>query len=145
MDAARIFRRHGRRLPAPLAVVQGLDLDEFEYVDDNELGEMLTERTIDETIQEIAEQTIYGEILLQDLIRQQFGLGIRVALTFLAILLGLPLFNFFLPNFAAIHVLGVPFSWLILSVLIYPVLWLLAAYFTAQSERHEEEFTKLVK
>src|SRR5690348_11334883 len=102
MDAARLFRRPGRRLPATLKATEQLDLGEFEYVDDNDIDELLADRAADETLQEIAEQTTYGEILLQDLIRQQFRLGLRVALTFLAILLGLPLFNLFLPDFAAI-------------------------------------------
>ena len=41
--------------------------------------------------------------------------------------------------------LGLPFSWLILAVAIYPILWLLAYYYVATSRKYEREFDELVR
>ncbi len=42
-------------------------------------------------IQEVAEQTTYGAILLEDLIRRQLRLGLGVAALFLGVLFSLPI------------------------------------------------------
>lgn len=99
----------------------------------------------DAAVQEIAEQTTYGEILLEDLIRRQLALSLSVAAVFIAILIGLPLVNLIAPQVMAMPVFGLPFAWLILAVLVYPTLWALAAYFVSTSKKYEDEFTKLVK
>src|SRR5947199_132367 len=99
----------------------------------------------DDALQEIAEQTPYGEILLEDLIRRQLRLGISVAAVFLVILLGLPLMNLGFPGLVQMHVLGLPMSWLALAILIYPFVWVLAWYFVVTSRKYEDEFTELVK
>lgn len=96
-------------------------------------------------ILEVAEQTTYGEIVLDELIRRQRSLSISVAATFLLLLLGLPLFNLLFPQLGALPVLGLPLSWLLLAVLIYPVLWLLAHYYVTTSRKYEDEFISLVR
>ena len=99
----------------------------------------------DEALQEIAEQTPYGEILLEDLMRRQLRLGVSVAAVFLIILLGLPLMNLGFPGLVQMHVLGLPMAWLGLAMLIYPFVWVLAWYFVVTSRKYEDEFTELVK
>ena len=99
----------------------------------------------DEALQEIAEQTAYGAVLLEDLIRRQLTLAISVAAVFLVILFGLPLMNLGFPELAQMRVLGLPMSWLALAVLVYPFLWVLAVYFVSTSKKNEDEFTELVK
>lgn len=99
----------------------------------------------DVAVQEIAEQTTYGEILLEDLIRRQLTLSVSVAAVFLAILFGLPLVNVIFPQVMALPFFGLPLAWLILAVLVYPTLWALAVYFVSTSQKYEDEFTKLVK
>jgi uncharacterized membrane protein (DUF485 family) len=99
----------------------------------------------DEALQEIAEQTAYGEVLLQDLVRRQLRLGLSVAAVFLVILLGLPLMNLLFPELMQMRLLGLPMAWLALALLVYPFVWALAVYFVSTSKKYEDEFTALVK
>src|SRR5881397_3816516 len=88
-------------------------------VDDASFDELAAPPQDDEALQEIAEQTPYGEILLEDLIRRQLRLGVSVAAVFLIILFGLPLMNLGFPSLVQMHVLGLPMAWLGLAMLIY--------------------------
>ena len=99
----------------------------------------------DQSLQEVAEQTPYGEILLQDLIRRQLTLAISVAAVFLVVLFGLPLMNLLFPELMRVHVLGLPLAWLVLAALMYPFIWALALYYVATSKKYDDEFTHLVK
>jgi uncharacterized membrane protein (DUF485 family) len=99
----------------------------------------------DEALQEIAEQTVYGEVLLQDLVRRQLRLGLSVAAVFLVILLGLPLMNLLFPELMQMRLLGLPMAWLALAVLVYPFVWALAVYFVSTAKKYEDEFTALVR
>ncbi len=96
-------------------------------------------------ILEVAEQTTYGEVVLGDLIRRQLTLGLSVASAFLLLLFGLPIFNLLFPELAALPVFGLPLSWLLLAVLIYPLLWVLAYYYVTTAQKFEDEFTELVR
>lgn len=96
-------------------------------------------------LQEVAEQTSYGELLLADLIRRQRRLALSVAGVFLVLLLGLPLVNLFLPSVAALPVFGLPLTWVLLAVLIYPLLWLLGWYFSTTARALEDEFVGYVR
>lgn len=109
------------------------------------LAELDALQSVDETVQEIAEQTSYGEILLDELIRRQLALSLRVALSFLLVLFSLPLLNLLAPRLMSLSVLGLPLRWLLLAILVYPLLWLLGAYFVTAARKHEEEFTRLVR
>jgi uncharacterized membrane protein (DUF485 family) len=113
-------------------------LDEFSELDDLVAGD-------DPALQEVAEQTTYGEIVLGDLIRRQLALSLSVAGAFLLLLFGLPIFNLLFPQLGALPVLGLPLSWLLLAVLIYPILWVLALYYVTTSRTFEDEFTELVR
>src|SRR5438874_5690743 len=93
-----------------------LEADDDELAD---LDELLA--ADDPAILEVAEQTTYGEIVLDDLIRRQRALSISVAGAFLLLLFTLPLFNILFPRLGALPVLGLPLSWLLLAVLIYPI------------------------
>ena len=99
----------------------------------------------DRPIVEVAEQTTYGEVVLGDLIRRQLTLSLSVASVFLLLLFGLPLFNLLFPELGALPILGLPLSWLLLAVLIYPVLWVLAHYYVTTSRKFEDEFTDQVR
>src|SRR5581483_1014279 len=74
---------------ASLAVELDLDLDDPEALD-VALDDLDTFAPDDEALQEIAEQTPYGEVLLEDLMRRQRRLAISVGAVFLVVLLGLP-------------------------------------------------------
>ncbi len=99
----------------------------------------------EQTLQEVAEQTTYGAVFLNDLIRRQRALSVSVAVTFLIIILSLPLLNFWLRDLVSFELFGFPVSWLFLAILIYPLIWLLAFYFVSTADKYEEEFTNLVE
>lgn len=72
--------------------------------------------------------------------RRQAGLSLRVAAVFLALILGLPLLNYYLPDVASYPILGFPASWLFLGLLFYPITVFLSIYFVRKSDRIEAEF-----
>lgn len=78
-------------------------------------------------------------VLAQRVMRKQAGLSLRVAAVFLALVLGLPLVNRFLPDAANASIFGFTASWLFLGVLFYPVTVILSFYFVRQSDRIEAE------
>lgn len=111
--------------------------------EDADLEALLIEDDV--PLQEVAEQTTYGEIVLEDLIRRQRALSLSVAGAFLLLLFGLPIFNLFFPQLGAIRIQGLPVTWLALAIVIYPVLWLLAYYYVATARKYEDEFTDLLR
>lgn len=123
-------------------------LEELAALEDSELIESETslyDPASDETLQEVAEQTSYGAVFLNDLIKRQRALSLSVAITFLIIILSFPLLNFFLQSLVAFKIFGFEISWLFLGILIYPLIWGLAFYFVSTADKYEEEFTRLVK
>ena len=75
---------------------------------------------------------------------QGAGLALRV-LAFGAVGLGgLPLLFLLVPDTRTLEIAGLPFPWLVLGVLVYPVGLLVAHYYVRQSERIEREFSQVV-
>jgi uncharacterized membrane protein (DUF485 family) len=77
--------------------------------------------------------------LAHAVMRRQAALSIRVAAIFLAMLFGLPLFNYLLPGFANLPIFGFTATWLFLGVMFYPITWVLSWYFIRESDRIESE------
>lgn len=96
-------------------------------------------------IQEVAEQTTYGAILLEDLIRRQLRLGLGVAAVFLGILFSLPISYVAMPELMGLRLFGLPLGWLIPAALIYPFVWVLARFYAGRARRYEEEFRELLR
>lgn len=119
---------------AELDQLEVLEADEVSYDPDNQ-----------ETLQEVAEQTSYGAVFLNDLVKRQRALSLSVAITFLIIIFSFPLLNFFLRSLTAFQLFGFEISWLFLGILVYPMIWGLAFYFVSTADKYEDEFTKLVK
>lgn len=65
--------------------------------------------------------------------RRQLRLSVACAATFLAVLLGLPLFNYFLPELMAVRVGGFTLTWLILGIVFFPFVWSIAWVFIRRS------------
>jgi len=120
------------------------ELEELTSEDLDQAGYKLTFAN-EETLQEVAEQTSYGTIFLDDLIKRQRALSLSVAITFLMVIFSFPLLNFFLPSLVAFEIFNFQISWLFLAILIYPLIWALAFYFVTTADKYEEEFTRLVK
>ena len=76
---------------------------------------------------------IHSEEFLQGLMKRQLRLSLACALAFLLLLLGLPLLNYFAPEFMATRVGGFTLSWLVLGVLFFPYVWIIAKWFIVRS------------
>ena len=79
------------------------------------------------------------ERLAHAVMRRQASLSLRVAFVFLVIVLGLPLVNYYRPDFANAPAFGYTVSWFFLGILFFPITWMLSAYFVKQSDRIEAE------
>ncbi len=73
------------------------------------------------------------------LMRRQLTLSITSAAVFVIALLGLPLLNYFAPEFMARRAGGFTLSWMILGVLFYPLVWAIAWVFIRRSIAMEED------
>lgn len=71
--------------------------------------------------------------------RRQLRLSIGCSLAFLVALLGLPLANYFAPDFMATRVGGFTLTWLILGVLFFPYVWIISGYFIKRSLKLEAD------
>ena len=88
---------------------------------------------------------IHSEEFLAELQRRQFRLSMACAASFLTALLALPLLNYFLPEWMARRVGGFPFTWLLLGVLFFPLVWVISWIFIQRSialERAEAEMAR---
>lgn len=72
--------------------------------------------------------------------RRQARLSLGIASIFLAMILGLPLVNWFLPSVAGYSIFGFPASWLFLGVIFYPITVALSVAFVRRSDRIEDDF-----
>ncbi len=79
------------------------------------------------------ETDIHSDEFLHSLMRRQLRLSVICAAAFLVALLGLPLVNYFYPEFMARRVFGFTLTWLILGVLFFPLVWAIAWIFIKRS------------
>jgi uncharacterized membrane protein (DUF485 family) len=82
---------------------------------------------------------IHSEEFLHELMKRQLKLSITCATAFLLLLFGLPLLNYFVPEFMAQRVGGFTLTWLILGVLFFPYVWIIARLFITRSMALEEQ------
>jgi uncharacterized membrane protein (DUF485 family) len=82
---------------------------------------------------------VHSDAFLRRLMRRQLALSISCASTFLVLLFGLPLANYFLPGLMRTRVLGFTLTWLILGLGFFPVVWVISWVFIRRSQALEEE------
>lgn len=81
---------------------------------------------------------IHSEAFLHELMERQLRLSISCAAAFLLVLIGLPLANYFAPEFMGQRVGGFTLTWLVLGVLFFPFVWIIARIFITRSMALEE-------
>ena len=81
---------------------------------------------------------MHSEAFLHSLMRKQLRLSLICAASFLVVLLGLPLANYFAPELMATRIFGFTLTWLILGIAFFPVVWLIAWVFISRSIALEE-------
>ena len=91
------------------------------------------------------DDAVHSESFLRSLMRRQLGLSTACAATFLIVLLGLPLLNYFAPALMATRVGGFTLSWLILGVLFFPAVWGISWFFIRRSIALEQDEVRSVK
>ncbi len=81
---------------------------------------------------------IHSEEFLHGLMKRQLRLSVACAAAFLIVLFGLPLANYYFPDFMAQRVGGFTLTWLLLGVLVFPFVWIIARIFITRSMALEE-------
>lgn len=76
---------------------------------------------------------IHSEEFLSGLMKRQLRLSVSCASAFLLLLFGLPLLNYFAPEFMMQRIGGFTLSWLVLGVLFFPYVWIIARLFITRS------------
>src|SRR3954454_2511709 len=87
----------------------------------------------------------HSEGFLHALMRRQLKLSIGCAATFMIVLLGLPLANYFLPDLMATRVFGFTLTWFILGVVFFPFVWVISFVFIKRSIALENAEVEEVK
>src|SRR5258706_10960369 len=82
---------------------------------------------------------MHSEAFLHRLMGCQLRLSMACAAAFTIVLLGLPLANYFFPEFMARRVFGFTLSWFILGVLFFPFVWIIAFVFIRRSLALEQK------
>jgi hypothetical protein len=93
---------------------------------------------------DIEAETRLGGVYMGSLLREQLALAARVLGTLVLTVGSLPLLFHLWPALADVAVLGVPLSWLLLGVAVYPLLVVLGWYYVRRAERNEEDFLDLL-
>jgi uncharacterized membrane protein (DUF485 family) len=86
----------------------------------------------------------HSDQFLYELMRKQLRLSLGCAATFLVVLLGLPLANYFFPQVMATRVFGFTLTWLVLGLGFFPVVWAIAWVFIRKSIALEQAEAALV-
>jgi uncharacterized membrane protein (DUF485 family) len=91
------------------------------------------------------DDVVHSEPFLRSLMRRQLSLSVACAVTFLVVLLGLPLLNYFAPALMAMRIGGFTLTWLILGVLFFPFVWIISWMFIRRSIALENDEVNSVK
>lgn len=94
----------------------------------------------------VAKPDIHSEEFLHSLMRKQLKLSITCALSFLIVVLGLPLANYFAPELMATRIFGFTLTWFLLGIGFFPAVWCISFYFIRRSIALEgEEVAEVAK
>lgn len=88
---------------------------------------------------------MHSEEFLHLLMRKQLKLSIACALSFLLVVLGLPLANYFAPELMAKRIFGFTLTWFLLGIGFFPAVWCISYYFIKRSIKLEQEEVAEVK
>ena len=92
-----------------------------------------------------SETDIHSDAFLRRLMKRQLALSIGCAVTFLVVLLGLPVLNYYFPDLMARRVFGFTLTWFILGVLFFPFVWAISYFFIRRSIAMENEEVRRVQ
>jgi uncharacterized membrane protein (DUF485 family) len=93
---------------------------------------------------DLDEQTELGDVYLGGLMRAQLRLSLSVLAGLVTAVAGFSALLIAVPATRTMVLFGLPFPWLVLAVVVYPVTWLTARTYVRQAERIEAEFAEVV-
>ena len=93
---------------------------------------------------DIDEETRLGGVYLGSLLREQMWLALRIVAVLTVTICSLPLVFHLVPGLTDVDLLGMPLSWLLLGIVVYPVLVLLGWRYVHRAERNERDFADLM-
>ena len=93
---------------------------------------------------EVQEQTQVGDALVRGLMRAQLGLALRLAAVVVGLIGAIPLLNALFPELGSITLFGVRMNWLVLSALVYPLLYGIGWFYVRLAEQAERDFVGVV-
>lgn len=93
---------------------------------------------------EVQEQTQVGDALVRGLVRAQLGLALRLGAVVVCLVGAIPLVNAMFPGLGAVTVFGIRLNWLVLTGLVYPLLYGIGWAYVRLAEQGERDFVGVV-
>jgi uncharacterized membrane protein (DUF485 family) len=78
-------------------------------------------------------------VTFREMQRRQLRLSITLAIVFLASVFSIPVLNLLVPDAMLTPVLGIPFVWLYVGILLHAEFWTIAVVYTVLSNRWERQ------
>ncbi|MEU6641395.1 hypothetical protein ABZ863_02480 [Saccharomonospora sp. NPDC046836] len=94
---------------------------------------------------ELEQQTSWGELLINDLIKIQLRTAIALGGLVVLVLGALPALSYFVPAFTELRFVGIPLPWLLLGVAPFPLLFGVGLWYNRLAERHERDFVDMIE
>ncbi len=95
-------------------------------------------------VRDLTEQTGVGAIYLRSLLRAQMRAALAVIGAFVIVLGAVPLLLAGRPDLTDIRLLGLPLSWWVIGVSLYPAMVTAAWWLDRSANRAERDFTEIV-
>lgn len=108
------------------------------------LAERRRTRRVVRTLAEVEEQTDVGEVWVNQLVKEQRNLALRLGALTLAVLGAIPVVFALVPAIGTISVLGLRLTWLLLGFGVYPFLLGVAWSYNRGAERAERDFINMI-
>lgn len=96
-------------------------------------------------VDEIGEETPIGQIYMQSLIEYQLRIAGAAAGLIVLLLGSLPLLFVFTDWWKELTLFGIPLTWLVLGIIVYPLIILVAWIYVRRVEKAEADFVRLVE
>ena len=109
------------------------------------LAKRRNSRRVVRTLAELEDQTGVGEVLVNQLVRVQLILAIRLMALTVLVVGSIPVILWLAPSLGEISVLGVPLPWLLLGLAVYPVFLAVAWAYNRRVDRNEQDFAEMVE
>ena len=109
------------------------------------LAKRRNSRRVVRTLAELEDQTGVGEVLVNQLVRVQLILAIRLMALTVLVVGSIPVMLWLAPSLGKVTVLGLPLPWLLLGLMVYPFFLAVAWSYNRRVDRNEQDFAEMVE